>query len=76
MCGCQLSEVTVLQWSELAAERLAPTKDFWDLSQCDWGLRFLPHPQLSVDDVEARILHALCSDRGLPQSPFTGRLGA
>lgn len=25
ICGCQLSEGTVLQWSELAAERLAPT---------------------------------------------------
>jgi len=23
-CGCQISEATVLQWSELAAERLAP----------------------------------------------------
>jgi transposase len=25
MCGCQISEATLLQWSELAAERLAPT---------------------------------------------------
>jgi transposase len=25
ICGCQLSEATLLQWSELAAERLAPT---------------------------------------------------
>ncbi len=25
MCGCQVSEATLLQWSELAAERLAPT---------------------------------------------------
>jgi transposase len=25
LCGCQLSEATLLQWSELAAERLAPT---------------------------------------------------
>ena len=25
LCGCQLSEGTLLQWSELAAERLAPT---------------------------------------------------
>ncbi|MDQ2907075.1 MAG: IS66 family transposase, partial [Chloroflexota bacterium] len=25
ICGCQLSEATVLSWSELAAERLAPT---------------------------------------------------
>jgi transposase len=25
ICGCQISEATLLQWSELAAERLAPT---------------------------------------------------
>ncbi|MGB8347441.1 MAG: transposase [Ktedonobacteraceae bacterium] len=25
LCGCQISEATVLQWEELAAERLAPT---------------------------------------------------
>ncbi len=25
MCGCQIAEATLLQWSELAAERLAPT---------------------------------------------------
>ena len=25
MCGCQISEGTLLEWSELAAERLAPT---------------------------------------------------
>jgi transposase len=25
LCGCQIAEGTVLQWSELAAERLAPT---------------------------------------------------
>ena len=25
LCGCQLSEGTLIQWSELAAERLAPT---------------------------------------------------
>jgi transposase len=25
LCGCQISEGTLLQWSELAAERLAPT---------------------------------------------------
>ena len=25
MCGCQLAEASLLQWSELAAERLAPT---------------------------------------------------
>ncbi len=25
LCGCQISEASVLQWSELAAERLAPT---------------------------------------------------
>lgn len=25
LCGCQISEATLLQWSELAAERLAPT---------------------------------------------------
>src|SRR6266487_130102 len=27
ICGCQLSEATLLQWSELAAERLAPTME-------------------------------------------------
>jgi transposase len=25
LCGCQISEATLVQWSELAAERLAPT---------------------------------------------------
>src|SRR5712691_6290887 len=25
LCGCQIAEATLLQWSELAAERLAPT---------------------------------------------------
>jgi transposase len=25
LCGCQISEATLLQWSEVAAERLAPT---------------------------------------------------
>lgn len=25
MCGCQISEGTLIQWSDLAAERLAPT---------------------------------------------------
>jgi transposase len=25
ICGCQISEATLIQWSELAAERLAPT---------------------------------------------------
>lgn len=25
LCGCQISEATLIQWSELAAERLAPT---------------------------------------------------
>ena len=25
ICGCQIAEATLLQWSELAAERLAPT---------------------------------------------------
>jgi transposase len=25
LCGCQLAEATLLQWSEMAAERLAPT---------------------------------------------------
>ncbi len=50
-------------------------KDFWHLSQCDRGHRFLPHPQLSFDDAQARTLHALGSDCCLPWSPFTGRLG-
>jgi transposase len=27
MCGCQIAEATLLQWSELAAERLAPTME-------------------------------------------------
>src|SRR6266700_1725649 len=27
LCGCQIAEATLLQWSELAAERLAPTVD-------------------------------------------------
>ena len=50
-------------------------KDFWHLSQCDWGYRFLPHPQLSFDDAQARTFHALCSDCCLPWSTFTRRLG-
>ena len=50
-------------------------KDFWHLSECDWGHRFLPHPQLSFDDAEARASHAVCSYGCLPWSTFTGRLG-
>ncbi len=40
------------------------------------GHRFLPHPQVSFDDAEARTSYALCSDCCLPWSTFTGRLGA
>src|SRR5712692_8934654 len=50
-------------------------KDFWHLSECDWGHRFLPYPQLSFDDAEAKTSYALCSDCCLPWSTFTGRLG-
>jgi len=53
----------------------SPAEDFGHLSQCHWGHGFLPHPQLSFDDAEARTLHALCSHRCLPWSTFTGRLG-
>jgi transposase len=28
VCGCQISEATLIQWSELAAERLAPTVEY------------------------------------------------
>ena len=51
------------------------TKDCWHLSQCDWGHCFLPHPQLSFDDAQARTSHAFCSYGCLPWSTFTGRLG-
>ncbi len=51
------------------------TKDCWHLSQCNWGHRFLPHPQLSFDDAQARASHARCSYGCLPWSTFTGRLG-
>jgi transposase len=50
-------------------------KDCWHLSQCDGGHRFLPHPQFSFDDAQARTPHALCSGCCLSWSPFTGRLG-
>src|SRR5260221_6036980 len=50
-------------------------KDFWHLSQCDWGHRVLPYPQLSFDDAQARTPHALCSYGCLPWSTFTGRFG-
>src|SRR5260370_28090991 len=51
-------------------------KDCWHLSQCDWGHRFLPHPQLSFYYAEARTSYAVCSDCCLPWSTFTRRLGA
>jgi transposase len=50
-------------------------KDCWHLSQCHWGYRFLPHPQLSFDDAEAMTLHAVCSCCCLPWPTFTRRLG-
>ena len=35
ICGCQLSEATLLQWSELPAERLAPT-----VERNEWVARY------------------------------------
>ena len=61
ICGCQISEATLIQWSELAAERLAPTIErIADLIACSK----LQHS----DETSIRIygmlhwLHVNCND--------------